>query len=135
VIIGGRGPTRTPALAATYASEYNQAFGPLDDYRRQGDVVRSACEAVGRDPDELVYSAALVVCCGSGPAEVERRAANIGRQPDELAASGLCGTPAELLDRIERWRQEGMERLYVQVLDLDDLDHLALLGAEVLPHL
>jgi len=135
VIVGGRGPARTPALAARYADEYNQAFGPLDDYRRQADVVRRACEDVGRDPDELVHSAALVACCGSGPDEVERRAANIGRRPDELAANGLCGTPAELVERIALWRQEGVERLYMQVLDLDDLDHLALLGADVLPHL
>jgi F420-dependent oxidoreductase-like protein len=135
VIVGGRGPRRTPRLAATYAAEYNQAFGPLDDFARQCGVVRAACEAVGRDPGDLVYSAGLVVCCGEDEAEIQRRAANIGRQVDELRANGLCGTPAEIVDRIAQWTQQGTERLYMQVLDLGDLDHVALLGAEVLPNL
>ncbi len=134
VIIGGGGKKKTPRLAATYADEYNQGFVKPDDYLAQNARVRAACEAIGRDPDELIYSVALVVCCGSNEGEVARRAANIGRDVEELRTNGLTGAPADLVDQIAVWKETGCDRLYLQVLDLSDLDHLALLGEEVLPH-
>ncbi len=135
IIIGGGGKKRTPALAARFASEFNLPFAPVDRFARQCERVRAACEAIERDPDELVYSIALVVCCGADEAEVTRRAAAIGREPDELRANGAAGTPAEVLDAIGRYADAGASRVYLQVLDVDDLDHIALLGAEVLPRL
>jgi F420-dependent oxidoreductase-like protein len=135
VIIGGGGPRRTPRLAARYAAEYNQAFRPLDTFAPQRDKVRAACEAIGRDPDELVYSVALVICCGADDAELTRRAGAIGRDVEELRQNGLCGTPDQIVERCRQWIGEGVERFYFQVLDLTDPDHVALLGAEVLPQL
>ena len=74
------------------------------------------------------------MCCGADEAEVQRRAANIGRQPDELRVNGAAGTPAEVVDRLRVFAAIGAETMYLQVLDLDDLEHLELLAAEVLPH-
>jgi len=135
IIIGGGGKKKTPRLAATYGDEYNQGFTQPDAFREQNNRVRAACEAIGRDPDELTYSVALVVCCGSDDTEIAKRAAGIGREVDELRTNGLTGTPTELVDQIAAWKDTGSERLYLQVLDLSDLDHLALLGDEVLPHI
>ncbi|HVM54846.1 MAG TPA: LLM class F420-dependent oxidoreductase [Acidimicrobiales bacterium] len=134
IIIGGGGQKRTPRLAATYAAEYNLPFAPLAYFTAQCDRVRAACDALGRDPGTIVLSAALVACCGSDDAEVARRAAAIGRQPEELRENGAAGTPAEVIDKIRAFADAGAARIYLQVLDLDDLDHLALLGAEVMPH-
>lgn len=133
IIMGGYGPRRTPALAARYASEFNVPFPPPDAFVAQRDRVRAACDAGGRDPDDLRFSAALVVCCGSTEAEVERRAAAIGRAPEELRTNGLAGTPAEVLDGLAGWAERGAERVYLQVLDLGDTEHVDLLGTEVLP--
>lgn len=131
IIIGGYGAVRTPRLAAQYASEFNLPFAPVDLFSIQCDRVRAACETRGRDPEELVYSAALVLCCGRNDAEVARRAERIGRSPDELIANGAAGTPAQVLDRIATFSEAGATRIYLQVLDLDDLDHLALVADEV----
>lgn len=133
VIVGGGGPRRTPRLAATYAAEFNVPFVPLGFWRQQCDRVRAACEAIGRDPSSLVYSAALVVCCGADEAEFTRRAAAIGREPAELREHGACGTVPEMRAVLERWQEAGCQRLYLQVLDLADLDHLRLIASEVLP--
>ena len=95
--------------------------------------VRKACEDIGRDPDELTYSNALVLCCGATEADVRRRAEAIGRTPDDLRATGLAGTPAEVVDRIGQFAELGSERIYLQTLDLDDLDHLELVASEVMP--
>lgn len=60
-----------------------------------------------------------------------RRAAAIGREVDELKANGLAGSPAEVVDKIGRYGAIGASRLYLQVLDLDDLDHLELISSRV----
>jgi alkanesulfonate monooxygenase len=131
IIIGGGGPKKTPALAARFASEFNLPFAPKDVWVRQRGRVQDACREIDRDPGDLTYSVALVVCVGEDEAEIARRAAAIGREVDELRQNGVCGTPAEAVARLEEWGEAGAERVYLQVLDLDDLDHIELLGREV----
>jgi len=133
LIVGGGGPKRTPRLAATYADEFNLPFSSVADTEAQFGRVRAACEDRGRDPGTLRLSAAQVVCCGVDEAEVERRAANIGRKPDELRDHGAAGTPDEVVARLQAFAGIGAETIYLQVLDLDDLEHIELLAAEVLP--
>ncbi|MEU0830263.1 LLM class F420-dependent oxidoreductase [Streptomyces sp. NPDC005969] len=135
VLIGGHGARRTPALAAQYADEFNIPFASLADTERQFARVRAAAEDRGRRADDLVYSNALVACVGKTDAEVKRRAEAIGRDVDELKANGLAGSPAEVVERISAFRAVGSQRMYLQMLDLDDLDHLALIASDVMPQL
>ncbi|MGH3280570.1 MAG: LLM class F420-dependent oxidoreductase [Trebonia sp.] len=133
VIVGGHGPRRTPALAARYADEFNIAFSNVGEVTAQFGRVRTACADVGRDPGSLVYSAAQVVCCGKDEAMVARRAAALGRDVTELRRNGLAGSPAEIVDKIGTFAEAGAATLYLQVLDLDDLDHLSDIASDVLP--
>ena len=133
VIVGGGGLKRTPQLAARYASEFNRAFRPLGETVEQFQRVGAACESAGRDPATMVYSAAQVVCCGRDGAEVARRAAAIGREVDELRENGLCGSPDEVTAKLATFAEAGASRAYLQILDLSDLEHLALIGEKVLP--
>jgi F420-dependent oxidoreductase-like protein len=133
IIVGGHGKHRTPALAARYATEFNVGFSSADVVADRFVRVREACDTAGRDPNELVYSAALTVCCGRDDAEVRRRAEVIGREADELRRKGIAGTPAECVETIGRYASIGTERVYLQVMDLHDLDHLDLLATEVMP--
>jgi len=131
-IIGGAGAKRTPALAAEFAAEFNVPFMPVDAAKASFERVRAALETAGREPDSLIYSAAFVVCAGRDDAEVARRAAAIGREVDELrGASPLVGTPAEITDKLGPFAEIGVQRVYLQLLDMSDLDHLDLFAAEV----
>ena len=132
LIIGGGGPRRTPRLAAEFATEFNLPFASVEDTAAQFGRVREACAAVGRN---ILFSAAQVLCVGRDDAEVRRRADAIGRDADELRANGFAGTPEEVVDRIGRFTEAGATRLYLQVLDLSDLDHLELAASEVAPRL
>lgn len=132
IIVGGGGAVRTPRLAATYAAEFNMPFSSVDDTAAQFDRVRAACQAQDRDPDDLVLSAAQVVCCAADDATLQRRATSIGRDVDELRANGLCGSPSEVVAGLERFAASGCSRIYLQLLDLADLDHLEVLAADVL---
>ncbi|HEY2167517.1 MAG TPA: TIGR03560 family F420-dependent LLM class oxidoreductase [Jatrophihabitantaceae bacterium] len=130
IILGGAARRRGAQLAARFADEFNVSFdqaGTQEKFAR----VREAAQGTGR---ELVYSAAQTVCVGRDDAEVRRRADAIGQDPDQLRANGLAGTPAEVVDRIGRFAEWGATRLYLQTIDLHDLDHLELIAAQVLPH-
>ncbi|CAG7654194.1 LLM class F420-dependent oxidoreductase [Actinacidiphila bryophytorum] len=135
VLIGGMGAKRTPELAARYADEFNVPFASIEDSGAQIGRVREAVRAAGRASDSMVYSNALVVCVGKDDAEVARRAAAIGREAAELKENGLAGSPAEVVEKIGRYAEQGATRFYLQTLDLGDLDHLELIAAQVAPQL
>jgi F420-dependent oxidoreductase-like protein len=131
IILGGSGLPRSARLAARYADEYNAAF-KLADTADIFDRVREASAETGR---ELTYSVALVLCAGRDDTEFYRRAEAIGRDPAELRREGFAGSPADVVDRIGHLSQLGATRIYLQVLDLADIDHLELFAAEVVPQL
>jgi F420-dependent oxidoreductase-like protein len=134
VIVGGAGRKRTPALAARYAAEFNVPFRPSGDVGGLYGLVRDACAEIGR-AEPMVFSAAQTVCCGKDEAEYRRRAAAISRDPDDLRANGVAGTVAEVVDAIGAYAAVGATRMYLQTLDLDDLDHVELIASEVAPQL
>jgi alkanesulfonate monooxygenase len=133
IMLGGGGKKRTPALAARFADEFNFPFSSPQESRAQFDVVRAACESAGRDPATMTFSVAQVLCVGSDDAEVGRRAEAIGQAPDHLRANALGGTVSEVVDKVRSFVEAGAERIYLQTLDLKDLDHLRLVAAEVAP--
>lgn len=135
LIIGGGGKRRTPGLAARYAAEFNAPFQPAEACLALFEGVQRACREADRDPATLRLSAAQVVCLGDDANTLERRAAAIGRDVEELRANGLAGSSAEVLASVKAFEQVGCDRLYLQVLDLTDLEHLREIAEALLPHL
>ncbi len=125
IIIGGGGKRRTPALAARYAAEFNAGFVDPARTRSLFERAGDACEAIGRPRADLRTSAAQVVCLGRDDATLQRRADAMGRDLAELRENGLAGTPDEVRERLAAFADVGADRMYLQVLDLSDLDHLA----------
>lgn len=136
IVIGGRGAKRTPALTARFADEFNIPFVPLDELTTQYARVAAAVEDAGRAKDSLTYSAAFVVCVGRDDAEIARRAAAIGREVDEMRSnSPTVGTPAEVVDKLGPFLEAGVERVYLQVLDMSDLEHVEFFAEQVIPQI
>ncbi|GAA5202566.1 LLM class F420-dependent oxidoreductase [Microbacterium jejuense] len=136
VIVGGGGPKRTPDLAARFATEFNIGFQPERVIAEKFAGVRAACERVGRDPETLKLSVALPTLAGASASELDRRAANIGRTVDELRGDvNIVGGRDEIVAKVERLAALGAQRVYLQLMDLQDPSHVEYLGAEVLPHL
>jgi len=133
VIVGGAGRRRTPAIAARYADEFNANFVAPAEAAGLYSRVKDACRAEGRDPASMTFTVAHTVCCGKDDADLRRRAAAIGRDPDQLRTGAIAGSPEEIVDRIGQYAEAGASTVYLQVLDLGDLAHLELLAAEVLP--
>jgi F420-dependent oxidoreductase-like protein len=132
IVIGGGGAKRTPALTAKFASEFNMPFAALDDLKTQYGRVAAAVADAGRAANSLTYSAAFVVCAGRDDSEIGRRADAIGREVDELRSnSPLVGTPDEIVERLAPFADAGVQRVYLQLLDMSDLDHLELFAEVV----
>ncbi|MCU1361164.1 MAG: putative oxidoreductase [Ilumatobacteraceae bacterium] len=112
IVMGGSGTTKTPALAAKYAAEFNMPFTEVETFVEQCGRVRAAGEAIGRTRP-MLYSAALVACVGRDDAEVARRAAAIGREPAELRKVGAAGTVDEVAATFRRWQEAGAEMTHV----------------------
>jgi F420-dependent oxidoreductase-like protein len=135
IIVGGSGPRRTPAIAARFASEFNGALtagGGTAGLRERFARFADACEVIGRDPADARRSAVLPVACGATPAETDRRAAIIGSEL--MRANAAIGSPSEVAERIGELAGAGADTVYLHIYDIHDLDHIALIGAEVLPH-
>ena len=136
IVIGGGGPKRTPALAAKFATEFNIPFVDLATLTAQYERVGAAVATAGRTADSIIYSAAFVLCAGRTDAEIARRADAIGREVDELRSnSPVVGTPEEIADKLAPFVEAGVQRVYLQVLDMHDLDHLDFFASEVVARL
>ncbi|MEU1604252.1 LLM class F420-dependent oxidoreductase [Micromonospora matsumotoense] len=138
VIVGGRGPKRTPDLAARYADEFNMPFKSVEETAEAYDRVREACERagraeVGRAP--LVLSAGIVVAIGRTDAQAQLRAAPLHVKSALPPEDPVVGSPAQLVDRIGEFAAIGATRVHLRLIELDDLDHLELIATEVLPQL
>ncbi|QKJ18497.1 LLM class F420-dependent oxidoreductase [Microbacterium hominis] len=136
VVIGGGGPRRTPDLVARFAREYNVGFPEDHEIRARIDNLHAACERVGRDPATVRLSIAMSTFAGATDADLARRAAAIGKTLDDVRdGTNIVGGADEIGERVEKYRSFGIERVYFQVLDLQDAEHVDFLGTEVLPHL
>ena len=136
ILVGGSGAPAHPAAGRPVRGGVQRAVrlgrGQRPAVRRGAGGVRGGRPRPRRSS---CYSSALVLCVGRDDAEVARRAAAIGRDVDELRANGVAGTPAQAVDTLGRFAEAGASRVYLQVLDLADLDHLDLVAAEVAPQL
>lgn len=132
VIVGGLGPSRTPSLAARFADEFNTPpFTPVEVVSEQFERVSKECEAIGRDPSSLRFSSAVTVCCGTSEAEIARRAEPTGQSVEQLRSFAACGSPEEVAERLRRFASAGAGTLYLQLIDVTDLDQIRLLGQEL----
>jgi alkanesulfonate monooxygenase SsuD/methylene tetrahydromethanopterin reductase-like flavin-dependent oxidoreductase (luciferase family) len=131
IVIGGTGPRRTPLAAARFADEFNSGAGHGVAERFAN--VRRVCEEIGRDPATLRLSATHQMICGATRAEAQQRLERLGPPGERMLANGVVGTPQDLVEELGRLADEGCEIVYLHIFDIDDLDHIALIGSEVVP--
>jgi F420-dependent oxidoreductase-like protein len=130
IIVGGRGPRRTPELAGRYADEFNMPFKTVAETAAAFQRVR---EAAARYERELVLSAGVVVAIGRDDAEAARRAAPLHAPSALPPEDPVIGSPDALVQRIGELAAIGATRVHLRVLDMADLDLLDLIASDVLP--
>jgi alkanesulfonate monooxygenase SsuD/methylene tetrahydromethanopterin reductase-like flavin-dependent oxidoreductase (luciferase family) len=125
IIVGGTAKPRTVRAAVRFADEYNTVFPTVDEARERKQILDTAAREAGRDP--LVYSMMIGSLVGDDDGDFERREqryrAEIG---DNLPP--VRGTVAQVVDQLREYESVGVERVMLQQLLHDDLEHVGLLG-------
>jgi alkanesulfonate monooxygenase SsuD/methylene tetrahydromethanopterin reductase-like flavin-dependent oxidoreductase (luciferase family) len=139
VIFGGKGGPRLARLTARYGDEFNLTSASADDAPVAYANVRSACTELGRDPDEVVYSAMTGVLVAETEADLEVRMADLMAALGQSAGEGkawladrrsrwIMGTPEQALERVRALEANGTQRIMLQDFVPRDLDHVRLMG-------
>lgn len=126
IVLGGSGRQRTPTLAGQRADEYNMFTCPPDEAAAKINVMR---DAAGDRPVEATVMGPVLVRETQEEFDqaLAEAAAKRGIAADELHSkwddSGLIiGTRQVAAEKIRALEEAGVDRMYVQWLDLDDLD-------------
>jgi alkanesulfonate monooxygenase SsuD/methylene tetrahydromethanopterin reductase-like flavin-dependent oxidoreductase (luciferase family) len=139
LVIGGRGEKRTLRIVADFADEWNVTRVTLAEYADRRRILEEHGRAVGRDVAGLSHSLMLPFVVGRTDAEIGRRLARatalFPRLPaDEAgwrAGDFLFGPPERMVEDLRRWHAAGVSRVMLQLLDMEDLDAIELIGREV----
>jgi alkanesulfonate monooxygenase SsuD/methylene tetrahydromethanopterin reductase-like flavin-dependent oxidoreductase (luciferase family) len=141
IIMGGKGE-KTLKVIAKHATEWNFTYAGVEAFRQKSAELDQNCEALGRDPATLRRSLMIPYVIGQNEAGVQKRIDGQRGMFSDLPANlagwrkvGLLGgTPQQLLEQLKAFEAAGVERFMLQHNDLDDLESLELMAAEVLPH-
>ena len=139
IIFGGRGNRRLAGLVARYGDEFNLNSAAPEDVTEAYGRVRGACAEVGRDPDELVYSAMTGVLVAETEGELRDRVHDLLVAVGQGDTNGeawlaqrrgrwIMGTPEQARERVRALEAQGTQRVMLQDLLPRDLDHVKLLG-------
>lgn len=146
ILIGGLSARRTLPIVARYADEWNLTTNSVALYCERAARLEQLCAAIGRDPATIRRSVAVGYIVSGSDAELSRRCDALRRLVPELArvdtaevpeaarAIGwICGTPDDLVARLQELAEAGVQRAMLQHNDHEDDAALRLLAREVLP--
>lgn len=139
IIFGGKGNARLAGLIARYGDEFNLNSASPDDATAAYARVRAACEAIGRDSDEVVYSAMTGVLVAETEADLRARVVDLLETIGQGGTDGeawleqrrgrwIMGTPEQAMERVRALEAQGTQRVMLQDLLPRDLDHVRLIG-------
>jgi alkanesulfonate monooxygenase SsuD/methylene tetrahydromethanopterin reductase-like flavin-dependent oxidoreductase (luciferase family) len=135
--VGGAGERRTLPLVARHADVWNCPTYALAALPQKLDALRRECAAVGRDPTTLGVTEEAVCALVARRADVEAvRAAAARRFAGPgwgFAEGGYCGTPEDVIRRIEQRVRLGVRGFVFFLHDRGEPETLRLLADEVVP--
>jgi F420-dependent oxidoreductase-like protein len=133
IVIGGNGVRRTLPLVARFADEWNAVFITAEDFVELNARLDGLVDEAGRVPDQVRRTLMTRVIFGRTEADVDRKLDGVAR--DQLPAAVLAGTADEIVDRLGRLSEAGVQRVMLQWLEVDDIDGLEAMAHSVLPQL
>ena len=141
LVIGGRGEKRTLRIAAQFADEWNCTRVDADTFRRKREALAKHCVAVRRDPETIQRSLMIPLAIGCDQADVAERIAAARATFPQMPADGeawreasvLVASSADVVASLKEWEAAGVQRVLLQMLDMEDLAAIELFARHVLP--
>ncbi len=131
IMIGGGGEKLTLRVVAQQADWWNFPGGSPENYARKLAALRSHCEAVGRDYDDIVKTwagEAITI------AETEAEAQRIAERNPFHGPAAMVGTPPQVADQLRRFTEMGVEHVILRFADFPNTTGVTLFAEEVIPH-
>jgi alkanesulfonate monooxygenase SsuD/methylene tetrahydromethanopterin reductase-like flavin-dependent oxidoreductase (luciferase family) len=127
IVVGGRGPLRTPRLAGTYADEYNHFVAPSDEIAPKVERMRRAALEAGRSVPAVSVMGTVLAGLDRGSYRkrlqewADERSVSAEHLEERLRNAGVpAGTPDRLAETFAELKAVGVSRYYLQWLDLQD---------------
>jgi F420-dependent oxidoreductase-like protein len=138
ILIGGGGEQVLLRLVATHADIWNNGAVSQHELGKKVEVLRRRCDEVGRDPSEVEISQQCVVVIAADDAGARAALAKAntvygGHMGANLEEHGIWGTPAQVIDRIERYVRLGCTLFVVEFFGKDTREPARLFAERVLP--
>jgi alkanesulfonate monooxygenase SsuD/methylene tetrahydromethanopterin reductase-like flavin-dependent oxidoreductase (luciferase family) len=131
--IGGRGPKRTPRVAAQYADGFNTPYLDPQDYKARLDELDRACEKVKRDPATLTRTVNLHFLMGANEKSIKVGRERFAAMPDTHRQGALLGGKQEAIDRMAEYMEVGAQGLNIAFRPPVDWDSYQQFLEEVAP--
>ena len=132
IMIGGSGEKLTLRVVAQYADWWNLGGGNVEICAHKLEVLRSHCEAVGRDYDEIVktWAAELIAI-----AETESEARHLASNSPFNGNNSIIGTPSQVAEQLRPFIDLGIEYFILRFADFPNTAGIELFSEAVIPHL
>ena len=149
IVVAGLGERVLLRIVAARADEWNAHGVTPTVYRSKRVSLERHCEDIGRDPASLRRSVAGAVVIAESAPELRKRIASLeqlfplpvffphgaGNRPEDLRGRGwFAGRPDEIVEQIQAFAAEGVGRVMLQQLDVNDEGWMELVARDVLPH-
>jgi alkanesulfonate monooxygenase SsuD/methylene tetrahydromethanopterin reductase-like flavin-dependent oxidoreductase (luciferase family) len=134
ILMGGNAGTRSAALAAEFADEYNTPFPSLEQIKRRKANIEEACARAGREPIPFSIMAGVILGADAGEVEVraKRVAEAIGRDAAALLGDPpqgwIVGTVEQAAEQLAPIREAGVSRVMCNQFVEPEVDQVARLG-------
>jgi alkanesulfonate monooxygenase SsuD/methylene tetrahydromethanopterin reductase-like flavin-dependent oxidoreductase (luciferase family) len=116
-------------VVAQHADWWNIPGGDIETYTHKLNVLRSHCQTVGRDYDEIVKTWCGFVAIGQTDAEAQRHAEAF---PYRRFLS-IVGTPDQVADQVQAYVNLGVKHIMVGFTGFPDPTGALLFAEEVIP--
>jgi F420-dependent oxidoreductase-like protein len=139
ILIGGGGEQVLLRIAARHADIWNNMAVAQGELGKKVDVLRRRCDEVGRDFGEIEISQQCMVVIAETDAAAREALAKAGKvygghMGAGIEAHGIWGTPAMVIERIERHRALGCSLFVMELFGKDTREPARLFAEHVLPH-
>jgi len=138
ILIGGAGEKVTMKIAAREADIWNNTAGHQAALAGKIDVLNRHCEAIGRDPDEIVASQQCLVTIApdaarAGPMADQAQRIFGGHMGDPKGPLAITGTPEHCAEQVQMHVDLGCTMFIIEFFGKDTREPAQLFAEEVIP--
>jgi alkanesulfonate monooxygenase SsuD/methylene tetrahydromethanopterin reductase-like flavin-dependent oxidoreductase (luciferase family) len=137
ILVGGGGEKVLLRIAAEHADIWNNLAVNQASLERKIDVLRRHCRDVGRDFDAITLSQQTLVVVGENEADgrqkLEKAKSLYGGHMGDVEGAGIWGSPAQVIERIERHARLGVRHFVIEFFGRDTREPARLFAESVMP--